>query len=191
VVACDVSNPLTGKNGASFVYGAQKGGTPYQLKLLDTNLMNYASIIRKHLGIEVETIKGSGAAGGMGAGLMAFLNAELVSGIDLMIDTLNIEKHLKNVDLVFTGEGKIDEQTLYGKTLMGIAHLAKKHNTPVIAITGKISKDIDAIYKQGITSIFSIINRPMNFNDAINNVESLIQSCVENIMRTLNLNYCD
>jgi glycerate kinase len=191
VVACDVSNPLTGKNGASFVYGAQKGGTPYQLKLLDTNLIKYASIIRNQFGIEIEIVKGSGAGGGMGAGLMAFLNAELVSGIDLIIDALAIEKQLKNVDMIFTGEGKIDRQTLQGKTLIGIARLAKKHNIPAIAITGKIDKDINAIYKQGITAIFSIVNQPMNLNDGLKNAEYLIQSCVENIMRTLKLNCND
>tara|TARA_R110002049_G_scaffold1537_4_gene11877 strand:+ start:33216 stop:34355 length:1140 start_codon:yes stop_codon:yes gene_type:complete len=187
VVACDVTNPLTGQKGASFVYGEQKGGTPEQLKILDKNLKRYASIIRECIGIEVETIEGAGAAGGIGAGLIAFFNAELKSGIDLIIETLEIDKLIKNADLVITGEGKIDKQTLNGKTILGIASVGKKYKVPVIAITGKMGNNIDEIYKLGITAIFSIVNKPMTLEEAINNVEYLIQSCAENIIRTIKI----
>jgi glycerate 2-kinase len=187
VVACDVTNKLTGENGASFVYGAQKGGSKEQLEFLDKNLEHYAAIIRNHLGIEIENINGAGAGGGMGAGLMAFLNAELKSGIDLILETLEIKKHIKNIDLIITGEGKIDKQTLQGKTILGIAALAKEYHVPVIAITGKIGDNIDEIYKLGITSIFSIVNKPMKLEEAINDVEYLIQSCIETIIRTIKL----
>ena len=187
IVACDVTNKLTGENGASFVYGAQKGGSKEQLEFLDKNLEHYAAIIRNHLGIEIENINGAGAGGGMGAGLMAFLNAELKSGIDLILETLEIKKHIKNIDLIITGEGKIDKQTLQGKTILGIAALAKEYHVPVIAITGKIGDNIDEIYKLGITSIFSIVNKPMKLEEAINDVEYLIQSCIETIIRTIKL----
>ena len=191
VVACDVTNKLTGENGASFVYGAQKGGSKEQLEFLDKNLEHYAAIIRNHLGIEIENINGAGAGGGMGAGLMAFLNAELKSGIDLILETLEIKKHIKNIDLIITGEGKIDKQTLQGKTILGIAALAKEYHVPVIAITGKIGDNIDEIYKLGITSIFSIVNKPMKLEEAINDVEYLIQSCIETIIRTIKLYQSD
>ena len=147
VVACDVKNQLTGQEGASFVYGEQKGGTIEQLKILDENLKIYASTIRECTGIEVETIEGSGAAGGIGAGLIAFFNAELKSGIDLIIEILEIDKLIKNADLVITGEGKIDKQTLNGKAILGIASVGKKYKVPVIAITGKIGNNIEEIYK--------------------------------------------
>ena len=191
VVACDVTNKLTGENGASFVYGAQKGGSKEQLGFLDKNLQHYAAIIRNHLGIEIENINGAGAGGGMGAGLIAFLNAELKSGIDLILETLEIKKHIKNIDLIITGEGEIDKQTLQGKTILGIAALAKEYYVPVIAITGKIGDNIDEIYKLGITSIFSIVNKPMKLEEAINDVEYLIQSCIETIIRTIKLYQSD
>jgi len=191
VVACDVSNPLTGKNGASFIYGAQKGATKDQIKKLDKNLIKYASVIRKDLDIEVETAKGAGAAGGMGAALLGFFDAHLINGIDLIINSLQVEKHIKNADLVITGEGKIDAQTLNGKTVFGIAAIGKKYNVPVIAIAGKVGDGIDEIYKQGVTAIFCILNQPMALKDAIDKADFLIRSCVENIIRTIDSNKMD
>lgn len=187
VVACDVTNPLTGENGASFVYGGQKGGSQDQIKLLDRNLVNYASVIKNDLGIEVETVHGAGAAGGMGAGLIGFLHADLKRGIDLILETLKVEKQIKNADLVITGEGKIDAQTLQGKTVLGIAKLARKYEVPVIAITGKIGEGIENIYDQGVTSVFSIVDQPMLLNDAIGQADTLITSCIENVMRIMDL----
>jgi glycerate kinase len=189
IVACDVNNPLTGKNGASLVYGGQKGGDMEQLMSLDNNLVNYASVIRKDLGIEVETIKGAGAAGGMGAGLMAFFDAKLVGGIDLILETLELEKHIENSDLVITGEGKIDLQTLNGKTIMGLAKIAKKNKVPVIAIAGKLGDGIEPLYDHGIDAVFSILDQPMDLTDALNRADKLIQSLIENIMRTLRLRF--
>jgi glycerate kinase len=189
IVACDVNNPLTGKNGASLVYGGQKGGDMEQLMSLDNNLVNYASVIRKDLGIEVETIKGAGAAGGMGAGLMAFFDAKLVGGIDLILETLELEKHIENSDLVITGEGKIDLQTLNGKTIMGLAKIAKRNKVPVIAIAGKLGDGIEPLYDHGIEAVFSILDQPMELADALRKADKLIQSVVENIMRTLRLRF--
>ena len=184
-VACDVTNPLTGINGASFIYGAQKGGSSEDLKILDNNLKKYAKAVKSTLNKNIDTIAGAGAAGGSGAGLMAFLNAKLVNGIELILETLQIEEHVKKADLVITGEGKIDKQTLSGKTVSGISKMAKKHQVPVFVITGKIGEDIKEIYNTGVTAIFSIVNQPMELSIAIKNANSLIISCTENIMRTI------
>ncbi len=183
--ACDVSNPLTGPYGASMVFGGQKGGSSLELEQLDKNLLHYASVIKSDLGKDVKAVEGTGAAGGMGAALLAFFDAELIRGIDLIMDILQVEAHIKNADLVVTGEGKIDRQTLYGKTITGVARVAQKHGIPVIAITGKIGSDIDEIYNLGVTSIFSIVNQPMTLQESIEKTEYLIQSCVMNIFRII------
>ncbi len=185
--ACDVTNPLTGPNGASFVYGSQKGGTPDALKQLDENMMHYASIIQSDIGVEANTVEGAGAAGGMGAALVAFFGAKLRSGFDLISESLELEYHIRNANLVITGEGKIDKQTLNGKVVSGVAGIAKKCNVPVIVIAGKIGEGIDQIYNHGVTAVFSIVDQPMELAAALKNADGLIQSCVENIMRVLKI----
>tara|TARA_R110002049_G_scaffold9962_2_gene49672 strand:- start:46821 stop:47960 length:1140 start_codon:yes stop_codon:yes gene_type:complete len=185
VVACDVSNPLIGTNGASFVYGAQKGGSPEHLKMLDKNLAHFADVIKSDLNIDIANVPGAGAAGGTGAALMAFMNGKLEQGIGLILDTLEMESFIKKADLVFTGEGKIDKQTLYGKTISGIAKMAKKHDVPVIVITGKMGENITGIYDLGVSAIYSIVNQPMALKNAIEEAPFLIQQCVNNIMRTI------
>ena len=188
IAACDVSNPLTGINGASLVYGAQKGGSPQELEQLDRNLSHYASVIRSGIGIDIDTPAGAGAAGGLGAALLGFFNAKLISGIDLIIESLELERHVKDADLVITGEGKIDSQTLHGKTVLGVATIAKKYNVPVIAIAGKVGDGIDEIYDLGVTSIFSIVDQPMHLEEAMEQADKLIRSCIENIMRMVKFN---
>jgi len=185
VSACDVLNPLTGSQGASFVYGSQKGAKPEELELLDKNLLHYASIIKSNLKIDLKTRKGTGAAGGMGMALLTFLNAKLIPGIKLIMDSLQIETHIRNADLVITGEGRIDRQTLYGKTITGIASIALKHKVPVIAITGSIGTDIDKIYDMGVHAVFSIVNQPMDLKKSIENADTLVRSCVTNIFRMI------
>ncbi len=188
ITACDVKNPLTGENGASFVYAVQKGADQEQVKLLDDNLINYAAVIKNDLGIEVEEVEGAGAAGGMGAALLAFFDAKLETGIDLILQTLHLEDYIKGSDLVFTGEGKIDVQTLHGKTIVGIARIAKRNKVPVIAIAGKLGEGIEPLYDLGIQAVYSIIDQPMELTDALQNADKLIQNLVENIMRTLLIN---
>ena len=183
--ACDVSNPLTGSQGASLVFGGQKGGSIAELELLDKNLLHYASVIKSDLGKDVKEVEGTGAAGGLGGALLAFFDAKLMRGIDLIMDTLQLETHIKNADLVITGEGKIDRQTLYGKTITGVAKVGQKHGVPVIAIAGVIGTDIDEIYKLGVTSIFSIVNGPMTLQECLVNADYLIQSCVMSIFRVI------
>ncbi|SIQ91873.1 glycerate kinase [Maribacter ulvicola] len=185
LVACDVSNPLTGFNGASWVYGKQKGGSDRDIELLDKNLSHYAAIIKRDLGLDILNEPGSGAAGGTGAALMAFLKADLVNGIELILKTIEIEKYIEKADLVLTGEGKIDEQTLSGKTIMGIATMAKQHNVPVIVLTGKVGENIEEIYKMGVCGIYSIVNQPMKLTDAISGAANLIEECTMNIIATL------
>ncbi|MEA1784852.1 glycerate kinase [Arenibacter sp. GZD96] len=187
VVACDVSNPLTGENGASYVYGEQKGGNPKQLSVLDQNLTHYADVLKSTLGIEVRHIPGSGAAGGTGAALLAFMKGTLKPGIDLILETLQVEKGMQWADLVITGEGKIDAQTLQGKTIAGIARMAKRHQVPVIVITGKVGENIDEIYDLGVSAIFSIVNQPMPLETAIKQAPRLIENCVINIMKAMKI----
>ena len=185
LVACDVLNPLTGNNGASWVYGKQKGGSKKDLEFLDANLTHYANIIKNDLGIAIAAIPGSGAAGGTGAALVAFLNGKLVNGIGLILDTIGIEDYIKNADLVITGEGKIDEQTLYGKTIAGIAKMAKRNHVPVIVLTGKIGDRIEGLYEIGVSAIFAIANQPMSLSTAIKDTPKLLQECTSNIIRTI------
>lgn len=185
IAACDVANPLTGPEGASFVFGGQKGGSAQDLKQLDANLEHYARQIKTDLGKEVHRVPGTGAAGGMGMGLLSFLDAELRPGIDLIMDTLQLETQIANADLVCTGEGKIDTQTLYGKTVLGVAKLAKKHGVPVIALAGKVEDDMDAIYEQGVTAMFSIVDQPMEVEEAIQKAGILVQKRMRSICRTL------
>jgi glycerate kinase len=185
VVACDVANPLTGPNGASMVYGGQKGGNKEDLEFLDGSLSHYANRINATLGVDVSKTPGAGAAGGTGAGLMAFLNGHLVKGIELILETLKVEESIKQADLIFTGEGKIDGQTLHGKTISGIASMAKKYKVPVIVITGKIDEGIEALYGIGVSAVFSIVNKPMGLKEAMDQAPLLIQECAKNIMLTI------
>ena len=187
ISACDVSNPLTGPQGASMVFGGQKGGNPEDLEELDKNLLHYASIIKSDLGKDIKTVEGTGAAGGTGMGLLSFLDAELKRGIELIIDELQLEKHIKDADVVVTGEGQIDRQTLYGKTIMGLARMAQQHHVPVIAIAGKVDNDLEPLYQAGITAVFSIVNQPMSLQESISQTGELIESCVTNIFKLIDL----
>jgi glycerate kinase len=184
IAACDVTNPLTGTHGASLVFGKQKGGNKAQLAQLDQSLKKYAEIVQDQFHIDIDSPEGAGAAGGMGAAMLGFFNANLARGIDLIIEQLQLEDQIKNADLVFTGEGGIDKQTLFGKTIFGIARITKKHRIPLIAIAGTLGNDIEAIYDLGVTGVFSIIDKPMSLDEAKEQAPQLIESCVENILRT-------
>lgn len=185
VVACDVQNPLTGPNGASHIFGKQKGADENQRELLDKNLKHYAEIIRKNIGKDVENIPGAGAAGGLGAGLMAFLSAELKKGIEIVIEYSNLEEKLQGADLVITGEGSIDGQTRFGKTPYGVAMMAKKYNIPVIALAGNVGKDIDVLYEYGFTAILSILPRVESLEKAILNGKDNLEYISKSIARMI------
>ena len=183
VVACDVDNPLVGPRGGPEVYGPQKGATPEMVRKLDKYLDRYADIIKRDLGADVKEVPGAGAAGGLGAGLMAFLNAELKSGIDIVIDASGLEQHLKGADLVITGEGQIDSQTIYGKTPIGVAKAAKKLGIPVIGIGGGISDDASVVYENGIDALMSIISYPMPLAVAMERAHDLLADTAERAIR--------
>lgn len=183
VVACDVDNPLTGERGASYIFGRQKGATDETIKILDNNLKYFAKIIRENLNIDVENVAGSGAAGGLGAGLMAFLSAELKKGIEIVIEYSQLEEKLKDASLVITGEGSIDGQTRFGKTPYGVAKTAKKYNIPVIAVAGNVGEDIEILYNYGFDAIFSILPGVQNLETALKNGEKNLERVSENIAR--------
>lgn len=166
-VACDVTNPLTGDNGASAIFGPQKGATIADIKLLDKNLKHFANIIKKEFNIDVENIPGTGAAGGMGAALLAFLNAKLRPGIEIITEVLKLDDLIKNADLVITGEGKLDHQSINGKVPVGVANIAKKYNKPVIAIVGSLGDNAEIVYPYGISAMFSILSKISTLSEAL------------------------
>ena len=185
MVACDVNNPLTGPEGASAVYGPQKGATPEMITQLDEALKNFAETILRDLGEEVEHISGAGAAGGLGAGMMAFMGGTLKPGVDIVLDTVGLADKLKGTDIVITGEGGIDFQTVYDKAPIGVAKLAKNLGIPTIALAGLVGKDFQVVHKDGIESVFSIVNGPMTLENASSNAHRLIVESTEQVMRLL------
>ena len=183
--ACDVTNPLTGPDGAAMVYGPQKGATPDQITRLDAGLVNLARVIKTDLGIDITELPGSGAAGGLGGGLYAFLNASLKPGIDLVIDLVGLEEHLADADLVITAEGKIDAQTRFNKAPAGVARRAKEAGVPCIAICGGIGDGIESLHDIGIDAVFSICSGPQSLAEAMQNAANLLARVSEQVVRAL------
>ena len=179
VVACDVNNPLTGEQGASYVYGPQKGATREMIEMLDANLAHFDKILQRDLSKSVGNVPGAGAAGGLGASLMAFVDASLKSGIEIVTEAAQLSKRLADADLVITGEGQINFQTVFGKTPVGVARVAKTHNIPVIAIAGSIADDSDGVYDAGIDAMIDIVPEPMPLETAIENATALTEIAAE------------
>ncbi|MDU4324977.1 MAG: glycerate kinase [Clostridium celatum] len=186
-VACDVNNPLCGEKGASNVFGPQKGATPDMVSLLDNNLKHYANIIKEQIGMDVLEVPGAGAAGGLGAGLMAFLNGTLKKGIEIVIEYSGLEEKVKEADMVWTGEGSIDFQTQYGKTPLGVTTIAKKYDKPVIAFAGRVGDNIDVLYEKGIDSIFGIMKGVTSIEEALEKGKENIEKTSENVIRLMKL----
>ena len=184
LVACDVSNPLTGKNGAAHVFGPQKGATPQMVEVLDNNLSHYAKIVKRDLNMEINDVQGAGAAGGLGAGLLT-LGGILKKGIEIVIDAADLEEKLKDADLVITGEGGMDKQTIYGKTPFGVAELAKKYNIPVIGIAGNLGNGYEILYDNGFDAIFSIMPGVRTLEAALASGSVNVENTVRNIFRAL------
>ncbi|MDN7247109.1 glycerate kinase [Planococcus shenhongbingii] len=166
-IACDVKNPLYGPMGAAYIFGPQKGATPEMVKQLDEGLKHFADIVQDALGVDINQIEGAGAAGGLGAAFSGFLNGQLQSGIDLVLEIIDMEKSMEGADFVITGEGKLDGQTSMGKAPLGVAQLAQKQGIPVIALAGGITEETAALNELGITSYFSIMNTPMSLEEAM------------------------
>ncbi len=186
-VACDVTNPLTGPQGASAIFGPQKGANPAMVRFLDENLKHYAEVIARQTGKDVEFAPGAGAAGGLGAALLAFLNAELRSGIEIVTEAVELEKAIMDADLVITGEGRIDSQSIKGKVPVGVARLAKRHNKPVIGIAGSLSSDVAVVYEHGIDCVFSVLNKVCSLDEALNDAAANVRLTARNIAATLRL----
>jgi len=184
-VACDVNNPLCGETGASAIFGPQKGASTNDIDILDRNLLHWSELIRNQMGKDVKDIPGAGAAGGLGAGLMAFVNAELALGADIVLNTLDYDKKLQDIDLVIVGEGQTDKSTQYNKSPVAVSTRAKKLGIPVICISGSLGQGYKECSKQGIDSFFSIVNKPMELEFALNNAYDLISSSTEEIYKTL------
>lgn len=183
--ACDVDNPLTGERGASAVFGPQKGADEEMVQVLDKNLAHFARVAEKQFNISFEDAAGAGAAGGLGASLLGFLKADLQRGIDIVLKAVHFDDIIKEADLVITGEGRIDRQTIYGKTPIGVAKAAKQYNLPVIAIAGSLSKDSAVVHDHGIDALFSIVPGITSLSEAIRDANLHVERTARNIAAVL------
>ncbi len=184
-VACDVTNPLYGKNGAAYIYGSQKGASNEDLEALDNGLRNYSKIVQRQFEIDAQQIEGAGAAGGMGAGSVVFLNAQLTSGIDLIKELADFDTNIKGADWVITGEGKLDEQTLSGKTISGVIKSAKNQNIPVAALCGSVNISVETQKKLGLTYAISIVKGISDLEEAMASSYSNLVHAAYNFARVL------
>jgi len=183
LVASDVNNPLCGPQGASRIYGPQKGATPEIIEELDESLAYFAELIKRDLHKDIKDIPGAGAAGGLGASLIAFLNAELRPGIEIMIEAVKLEQAIKDADLVITGEGKIDSQTIYGKAPIGVAKIAKKYNVPVVAVAAIIEEDSRIFQSYGIDTLIKVSEPPMRLSEIKTKKIWLIKKSIKQFLR--------
>ncbi|WP_310620475.1 glycerate kinase [Flexibacterium corallicola] len=181
LVACDVTNPLCGPEGASHVFGAQKGASQEDILKLDKNLLHFAEIVSRDLQRDIAHVSGAGAAGGMGAALLGVLNAHMYAGFDIIAQITNLEETISSADLVITGEGRLDSQSIFGKTPVGVARLAQKHGVPVIAIAGSIETDLQTLSPYGFSALFSVNPRLCSLETALQNAEDNIRACSRNI----------
>ncbi|MGF1685886.1 glycerate kinase [Photobacterium japonica] len=186
-VACDVDNPLCGPKGASHVFGPQKGATPEMVEQLDANLSHYADIIRAQLGRDVKDMPGAGAAGGLGAALLGLLNADLRPGIEIVMDAVDLASIVEDADLVITGEGRIDSQTIHGKTPIGVARTAKRFNVPVIGIAGCLSTDCHVVHDHGIDAVFSVVPRSVSLAEALRDAAENVEQTARNVAALLQI----
>ena len=186
-VACDVTNPLCGENGATYIYGPQKGVTDEMKESLDQAMAHYASVAANTLGQDHAEAAGAGAAGGLGFALLSFLNAELTPGIQLILDAVGLEEELKDADVVITGEGRLDHQTAMGKAPVGVAELAKKHGAKVIAFAGSVTPDAGACNAAGIDAFFPIVRGVTTLEEAMDpeNAKANMRACAEQVFRLL------
>lgn len=183
VAASDVNNPLCGKQGAAYVFGPQKGATPAMVKTLNANLRHLANVINKDLKKNIIKLKGAGAAGGLGAGLVAFVRAGMKSGIEIVLEATNIQQHLEGADLVITGEGRVDFQTAFGKTPSGVAKAARKFKVPTIAIGGGITDDARRVFAYGIDGLESACARDLSLEEAIAHSRAHLANAAERVLR--------
>lgn len=184
-VMCDVNNPLTGPDGATYTFGKQKGGTPEILDQLEAGMLSYAKVAKEALGMDIDHIPGAGAAGGLGAAVCGFLNATLKSGIETVLDLIDFDQMLEGVDLVVTGEGRIDWQSAFGKVPSGIGMRCKRKGIPAVAIVGGMGNGAEKIYDFGVESILPTINGAMDIEEALERAEELYKAAADRMFRFL------
>lgn len=187
VTMCDIDNPMYGPAGAAYVFAPQKGADSVAVQLLDDGLRHLCNVMKEILGADVSALPGGGAAGGMGAGMSVFFGSALKMGIETVLDTVDFETMIADADLIFTGEGKIDSQSLRGKAVIGIARRAKKQDVPVIAVVGGAEGDMTAAYDEGVTAVFTINRLPMPLSESSCFTRENLAFAVENILRTLRI----
>ncbi len=186
-VACDVTNPLTGPQGASAVFGPQKGATAVMIERLDHGLQHFAQTIARDLDIDVLSLEGGGAAGGMGAALYAFCGANLRPGIEIVTDALGLAELVADADLVITGEGRIDSQTIHGKVPVGVAKVAKRFNVPVIGIAGSLTADVGVVHQHGLDAVFSVLYTVCTLEEALANAAANVRMTARNVAAVLQM----
>jgi len=186
-IACDVDNPLVGPRGASAVFGPQKGATPEMVQQLDAALAHYADVVQRDLGRDVAQMPGAGAGGGIAAAMVVFLNGQLQPGIEIVTEAVGLDAAVRDADLVVTGEGRIDGQTVNGKTPMGVAQVARRHGKPVVAIGGSLANDADAVHAHGIEVVVAAVARPCSVADALAAADANLRRAARNLAAALAL----
>ena len=186
-IACDVTNPLVGPDGASAVFGPQKGATPDMVRQLDANLRRYAQVIARDQGQDIADLPGAGAGGGISAAMMVFLGGRLRPGSDIVTDAVGLALAIRDADLVITGEGRLDSQTIHGKTPIGVARIAQRHGKPVIAIAGCLSQTSGVVHSHGIDAVFGAVSRPCSIDEALAEAAFNLRRAARNIAATLKL----
>ena len=189
LVACDVTNPLCGPQGASAVYGPQKGATPEMVTELDLALQKYAAVAKAATDKDIASYPGAGAAGGLGAGLLLFTNAELKPGVQIILETVDFEHLVKQADLVITGEGSTDFQTAFGKAPVGVAKIAQQYQVPVVCLSGGLGHGCEDILQQGITGLMSIVPQPMSLEECMSSAPNLLQTATARLCRLISVGF--
>ncbi len=187
VTMCDIDNPMYGERGAAYVFAPQKGADPDTVRHLDAGLRNLARVIKESLGKDAAGLPGGGAAGAMGAGMTVFFGSDLQMGIDTVLDTVRFDEIIADADVIFTGEGKIDSQSLGGKVVIGVARRAKKQGKPVIAVVGGAEGDLSPAYGEGVTAVFTVNRLPMPLSESRHFTKENLAFAMENILRVLDL----
>ena len=188
-VACDVDNPLLGERGATMIYGPQKGALAEEIQSLESALYHYNEVIQRDLHQYIAHEPGAGAAGGLGAALLATINVQLRPGIDIVLEMTRFKHHVLNCDLVITGEGKIDVQTIYGKTPIGIAKVAESYHKPVIAVAGMLGEGYEAVYDYGIDAVFSLVPGPISLETALDQGPQHLERLAYNIAKVYKMQF--
>lgn len=188
-IMCDVTNPLTGPNGATHIYGPQKGANAETLKILEKGMKSFEKILNEYAGREVSIVPGAGAAGGIGCGLMCFTGAQLTSGIGAVLELVNFAELIDGADLIITGEGRVDNQSACGKVVHGIANYAKKADVPVVVIAGSIGSGAEAVYPLGVNTLVALPENPTTLEACLNNAEELMSKAADRVFSLIKIGY--